>query len=270
MTADTYVAPIAELMRRYAFAYTASHDFDVIPQLMVPDYTLYMGAHEVRGRDGAYRAATKRQYGQFPGLGFTVHQLIHNGERVALVFTEHGGSAYRDGRCAAWTGISLYRWDGQRLISCRVEQDYFSRRRQLGTGERNPIASPAHDPWTSPAQPSRSDAEATVRAWLQAGRLLDAPAGSLDDESVGADVCRVRMAIDEVVVADLFSAGDDVAFHVLLRGPYQGGLPASADGLGTPVSLYATGIARVRGDQVTGVQAVTNRLDVAKSLAAAS
>jgi predicted ester cyclase len=101
-------------MRRYSYAYTASHDFSVLDELMVPDYELWMGDSRVTGREENYRPATARVYEEFPGLGFVVHELLCSGERIALRFSEHGRSVTRGGS-ASWSGISLYRWDGKRL-----------------------------------------------------------------------------------------------------------------------------------------------------------
>ena len=129
------VHPLLQLMRDYAFAYTANHDFDVCPTIMIEEYELRMGAHRIVGRDGAYRDATQRQYDQYPGLGFTVHDIVTNGERVALRFSEHGHSIFQEAD-SVWGGVSLYRWDGSRLTSCLVEQDYFARRRQLTDARR--------------------------------------------------------------------------------------------------------------------------------------
>ena len=128
---------------------------------MVEDYTLHMGPHRVVGRDGNYRRAAERQFGQYPGLGFTVHDLLTNGDRIALRFSEHGRSA-RMGSCAVWGGISTYRWDGERLTECWVEQDYYARRRQLDAGISNPVEPPAIDPWSSGPEAAEANCEAAV------------------------------------------------------------------------------------------------------------
>jgi predicted ester cyclase len=177
------VHPLAALLRRYAYAYTAAGDLSVARELMTPDYTLTMGTHVLRGRDQAYLPAVARQFRQFPTLGFTVHALVLGEDRAALRFTEHGRST-RTGTLAAWTGVSLYTWDGSRLTSCRVEQDYASRRHQLTTGTCDPVRPPAPDPWSVAPSPPDPAAEHTVRGWLA-----------------------------DVEILDLFSAGPHVAFH---------------------------------------------------------
>ncbi len=41
------IAPLAASLRRYCFAYTASHDPSVCDDIMVEDYTLHMGEFEI-------------------------------------------------------------------------------------------------------------------------------------------------------------------------------------------------------------------------------
>src|SRR2546430_12055290 len=127
--------PFVALMRRYCIDYTARHDLSVCDDIMVPGYTLHMGVHHLAGRDEAYKPAAAAQFRQFPGLCLTVNEIICSGDRLALRFTEHGASARHDGARAAWAGVGLYRWDGQRLLENYVEQDYFGRRRQLRSEE---------------------------------------------------------------------------------------------------------------------------------------
>jgi predicted ester cyclase len=252
----TDLHPLAALLRRYAFGYTAAHDFAVCRELMVEDYVLRMGEHEVRGRDSAYVPATEKQYRQYPGLGFTVHELVLGEDRAALHFTEHGRSVLHGG-CAAWSGISLYRWDGARLVECRVEQDYAGRRAQQRSGRANPVEAPGIDPWVVDPGPADAGTEAVVRGWLGSGGLADAPPGSLDDEH-GAAPDRVRLDDPATTVLDLFTAGDRAAFHVLAEGTRDG----------RPASLYACGLATVAGGEVVAVRAVTDRLAAERRLGA--
>lgn len=256
--------PLAALLRRYAFAYTAAHDFAVCEQIMVEDYLLRMGEHELRGRDVEYIPATAKQYRQFPGLGFTVHELVLGEERAALHFTEHGRSTLR-GSSASWTGVSLYRWDGARLTECRVEQDYYGRRGQLHSGVAHPVAAPGLDPWSAPATPPDQAAEDTVRRWLSGGGLADTPLGGLDDEAHGT-IRRVLLSAPSTTVLDLFGAGPRVAFHVRLAGDYAGGLDHLDGHRHRPATLYVTGLATVTGGAVTDVRAITDRLAAERRL----
>jgi hypothetical protein len=67
-------------------------------------------------------------------------------------------------------------------------------------------------------------------------------------------------------VLDLFSAGDRVAFHVLLHGTYAGGLDHLDGYRHQPASLYVTGLATVRDGQVTDIRAITDRLAAERRL----
>ena len=163
--------PFVALMRRYCIDYTARHDLSVCDDIMVPGYTLHMGTHDLAGRDEAYKPAAAAQFRQFPGLCLTVNEIICSGDRLALRFTEHGASARHDGARAAWGGIGLYRWDGQRLLENYVEQDYLARRRQLAEDGPDPVEPPAVAPWDTRSVPADPAAEAVVRGWLAAGDL---------------------------------------------------------------------------------------------------
>ncbi|TDV56230.1 nuclear transport factor 2 family protein [Actinophytocola oryzae] len=236
--------PLAALLRRYAYAYTASGDVTRCRELMVDDYELTMGPVTLHGRDTEYLAAVRKQLRQFPALGFTVHDLVLGEDRAALRFTEHGRST-RTGTAAAWSGVSLYRWDGARLTHCGVEQDYASRRRQLETRACQVVASPAVDPWSVEPAAADREAEYAVRAWLEGAGVASLPAGSLDDEHV-APQDRMVPRDGTVTVLDLFSAGSRVAFHIRLDG--------------AATTRYVAGIAEVVGGAVASVRCVTDRL----------
>ncbi|MGW0630577.1 nuclear transport factor 2 family protein [Streptomyces sp. NPDC002758] len=227
---------LRELLRIYAYAYTAAHDFSVSDRIMVDDYVLHMGTYSLSGRHEQYQPATQRQYEQFPTLGFTVHRLICNGDRAALHFTEHGHSV-RVGALASWQGVSLYRWNGEQLTECRVEQDYHSRARQLATGVPQPVLPPGIDPWSQPDVPADVEAEARVRDWLEKGDWVTDPRPNWDDGN-----CRPQWAASTTHVLDLFSAGGAVAFHACLTGVYTGGLPDSNQFIGSEAELFVTGI----------------------------
>lgn len=258
------IGPLARLLRAYSFAYTAMHDFSVSDRIMADDYVLRMGPAVLRGRKEEYQRATRRQYDQFPGLGFTVHQLVNNGERAALLFTEHGASS-RTGTKAAWRGISLYRWDGQVLTECRVEQDYQARRRQLASGRPDPIAEPANDPWTDPEQLPDADAERAALAWLSGDQWLDDPALGQDDGSAGVQFGEQP----RTHVLDLFSAGPTVAFHAKVSGTYAGGLDRDQGLAGQPAELYVTGIVDFDHAGTPHGSIVTDRYNLHRRLLAA-
>jgi SnoaL-like domain len=257
-------APLAALLRRYSYAYTASHDLSVCPQIMTDDYVLRMGEHTLRGRDDAYMPASQRQFRQFPTLGLTVHDLVLGEDRAALSFTEHGYSALRGG-AAAWNGISLYRWDGTRLTECRVEQDYHSRRSQQLSGQPVTVVSPGLDPWTGQPQAPNATTEEVSRSWLKENGIADAPAGALDDEH-SASVQRMVFDEPEVTVLDLFTAGDRAAFHLRIDGAYGGGLTGQDRHIGRRASLYACGLLTVTHGSVTSARIVTDRLSAERRM----
>ncbi|MDF2977609.1 MAG: hypothetical protein K0S40_2337 [Actinomycetospora sp.] len=253
--------PFVALMRRYVVDYTNSHDLAVCDEIMEPDYVLRMGPHVVAGRDEAYKPATRRQLEQFPGLGLTVHEVVSNGERLALRFSEHGASVRHGGALAVWGGIGLYTWNGRRLTANRVEQDYLARRRQLAEGVPAGAPPPALAPWDTVAQAPDPAVERAARAWAEAG----VPAVGdvvLDD---GRDPATLVEA-DEVVVDDLFTAGDRAAVHVTVHGAFRGGLPGTDGHVGAPATLHAAALVTVAGDRVVAGHVVRDRLGLIRAL----
>lgn len=251
------------LMRRYVIDYTNRHDPSVTEQLMEPDYELRMGEHHVQGRDGAYARATAKQMQQFPGLALTVHEIATSGDRLVMRFSEHGASSRHEGRECAWGGIGLYAWNGSRLMRNFVEQDYFSRRRQLA-GAPGPVESPAIAPWDTMTAAADANAEAVVRAWLDGGRLACTDGVLLDDQwYMGAAEPLIEQA--RIEIDDLFSCGSTIAFHIAQHGgliPCEGleGAP------GTPSFLHMSGIVHVVGGRVASGTVIRNRLDLARRL----
>lgn len=256
--------PFVALMRRYVVDYTNRQDTAVCAEIMEPDYTLRMGPHEVAGRDEAYIPASRAQFAQFPGLGLTVHEVVSNGRRLALRFSEHGASVRHDGAAAAWTGLGLYRWNGFRLLDNSVEQDYLSRRRQLASGVPAAVGAPAVAPWDTPARPPDPAAEDAVRAWIADG--LPAAGELIWDD--GAPDTRGTLLVDPAsVVDDLFSAGDAVAFRLTCRGRYAGGLADVTDApVGAPATLHLVGLVHVAAGRVASGHLVRDRLGMARSL----
>ncbi|GAA4790388.1 hypothetical protein GCM10023200_26680 [Actinomycetospora chlora] len=256
---DAFVA----LMRRYVVDYTNSHDLAVCDEIMEPDYVLRMGPHVLAGRDEVYKPATRRQLEQFPGLGLTVHDVVSNGDRLALLFSEHGASVRHAGAVASWRGLGLYAWNGTRLTANRVEQDYLARRRQLADGVPDPVPSPAPAPWDTAARAPDADVEAVAAAWAAQGAP---PVGDvvLDDGRERGELVDAR----EVVVDDLFSAGDRAAVHVTVHGTYRGGLPGLDDHVGDPATLHAVALVTVTDGRVAGGQVVRDRLGLARALGA--
>lgn len=258
---------LSKLMQRYCFAYTATHDFSVADQILADDYTFFMGEHRFTGRESAYKPAAARQFNAYPGLGFTVHDFFSNGVRCAMFFSEHGRSVQYD-TDAVWHGVSLYRWNGERLTECRIEQDYYARRRQLTSKKADTIRSPACAPWLERVEPTNPQSEDVLVAWLRDRELLSSPLGSLDDERVAPSIQRVKLEDQHVQVGDILSSGTRVAFQVRIDGIYADGIPELASCGGEPASLYATGIAQIEDGSVKHVQAVTDRYTMERRMLA--
>lgn len=244
------------LLRRYVTDFVNRHDFSVIADIMQPDYRLETGGHVISGRDGAYRSAVARQLRQFPGLVFTPHEVMVAGDCIALRFTEHGASITHGGRRAAWESIGLYKLRDGRLAGCAIEQDYFSRRRQLEDGPAMLVDTPAIAPWDSPPEPPNLSAESVVRDWLRSGQLADQPAVRVDDQRATGRVDPIirQSSID---ITDLVSAGDRVAFHAVQHGVLADDF---GDGkAGTAAWMHCAGLVHVQDGGVTAGQVLRDR-----------
>jgi hypothetical protein len=253
--------PFVALMRKYCIDYTNSHDQSLYDEIMEPDYVVHISGFDLP-REAGYRQAVVDIFQRAPGLGLVVHEFVLNGDRLCMRFSEHGSMPTDDGRAlACWRGIGLYKWNGRRLTENYVEQDYLSAHRQLATGVPHEL-DPIHlDPWMgTEAVPANDDAEDVVRAWLDKGDLTNAARHRIDDSLTDGPV----IEFNEVTVDDLFSAGNTVAFHVVARGPYQGGVDDVPDDcVGQDATLLVAGIAEVvNGGGIADVHAVTTRMNV--------
>lgn len=253
------------LMKRYVIDYTNSHDQAETRSIMVPDYVLRMGSHFVTGRDTEYFAATRKQMDQFPGLMLTVHEIWTSGARLMMRFSEHGASLRHDGALASWGGIGLYEWDGEHLIRNHVEQDYFSRARQLGSGIPNGVEPPAIAPWDTKPEAPDAEAEAAVRRILEASDMTRQPNVICDDEWAGAPAGPV---LDQtgLTINDLFSCGARVGFHASQTGTVcRGFLPDDAHAGETGI-LHMAGIVKVDGGKIVEGRIIRNRIELQRSL----
>jgi hypothetical protein len=243
--------PLVGLMRRFCVDWLCRADPTVPGEIMASDYAILIGGHTLAGRDEQYVPGTLTQLRRFPGLLVSVHELFTTGDAVAMRFTEHGPSTADGGRPAAWTGIGLFWWDGERLTRNVTEEDYHSRRRQLAGRCSDPVDAPAPAPWSAtPAAPDPG-AEHVVRAWLAGGDLAAEGAVLLDDGWCGRPTPPL-LDVDEVRVAELFSAGDRVAFQVVQTGRYVGGLPDTDGCAGRAAELSAVGMVRVADGTIVG------------------
>jgi hypothetical protein len=270
-SATPLIHPFVALMKRYAIDYTNAHDQSIYPELFVDDYTVNIGGVALV-RDESYGPAVRWLYDRAPGLGLVVHELVLNGDRLCMRFSEHASMPLPGGGRAlsCWRGIGMYAWNGERLVSNWVEQDFLSRRRQLETGEPDALEPPHLDPWvTTVPVPPDAAAEATARAAVTDDRLHEATAAHIDDR-VG-DAGPLVVEPDDVTINDSFSAGRRVAVHATVRGSYRGGVLGVADqAIGRKASLQVVALVDVDADgSLREVRAVTDREGVRAQLRAA-
>lgn len=235
--------PLVALMRRFTVDWLGRADPSVCAEIMDPAYSILVGGHTLDGRDDAYIPGTMAQLGRLPGLLLSVQDLVLDGDRVAMRFTEHGPSQADGGQPAAWTGIGLFTWNGERLTRNVTEEDYHSRRRQLAERASDPVESPAPAPWAAQPQPADAGAEAAVREWLAAGDLTSAV---LDDGWTGRPTPPL-LDVTRVEVGELFSAGGRVAFQAVQHGRYLGGLPDTDGREGREAGMSIVGMVDADG-----------------------
>jgi hypothetical protein len=254
------------LMRRYCHDYTNRQDFAACDTIMVPDYTLHMGTHVLKGRDTQYKPATSKQFQQFPGLCLTINEVVTSGDRLCLRFSEHGASARHSGAVAAWGGIGLYKWDGERLTENFVEQDYYSRRGQLARGAPLPVETSALAPWDAQPVPANPSAEQIVGTVLQQNDLTRIEGVVFDDEWTGAPRQRVIEA-RSAVIDDLFSAGDQVAFHAAVMGRPTDDFPAGdATRRNQDAVLHMSGLVTLGNGRILRGRVIRDRLGLYRRL----
>src|SRR5690554_5858809 len=198
-------AAILRPFRQYVTGFVNCHDFSILPRIMHSDYRLFTSGMTIAGRDDAYQTAVARQMEQFPGLLFTLHEILVTGSHICVRFTEHGASRLHGDARAAWTSIAIYEVTDGQMASCTIEQDYFSRRRQLSGSQPVPVDPPAIAPWDEAEQLVDEAAEQVVRDWLDSGEWLDCKAVLLDDERVTGR--RERIIDGGSVAIDLIASG---------------------------------------------------------------
>lgn len=255
--------PVVGLVRRWSVDWLNGQHPEVCDDVLAPEYTLRIGGYLLGPRE-TYVPATMAQLSRYPGLVVTAHQLVTDGDKVALWFSEHGASVRLGGRTAVWTGVSLFRWNGEQLTGCFAEEDYYGRRRQLDSGVPDAVLPSAVAPWDAVAAPSDPAAEQVVRDWLS-GPDLRAATVVCDDEHTGRPADRL-LAVTACEEHELFSAGDWVGFHVKQTGRYLGGLEGLDDVVGQEAVLEVSGLVRVEGGRVVEGRVVRDRLGTARAL----
>ena len=255
------------LMRRYAYGFVNSHDFDVPVTIMSEDYTLHVGTETLIGRDDHYLPAVQRQMDQFPQLGYSIHELITDGMSTAVLFSEHGQSARHAGHSASWIGMGIYRAEQGVLRECWVEQDHYGKRQQLTHGVADSVPEVAVDPWSGheDAAPTASAAaEPIVRAWLASLESWP-PADALLDEGAHHGA-QPRLRVTDTTLHAVVAEGDRIAFNARIAGTYEGGLENGPRASGQLVETWVGAIGHLKKGEVTAVRGATNRVAVQRQL----
>jgi hypothetical protein len=152
--------------------------------------------------------------------------------------------------------VAIYRARGERLAGCCAQEDYFTRSRQLRAGSTDAIDPPAAAPWDTLPQGANPAAESVVRQWLTGAWPAAAADVRVDyDHLTGQPL---QFAVESVEVVDIFSSGDDVAFHACQRGRYLGGLPG-VPALDRQELLNCNGMVRVREGAVRAGRVIRDR-----------
>lgn len=255
-------APTVRLLQRFCEDWLNRADARVCPEIMRQDYSVQIGGIVLDGL-AAYVPATLGQLEQFAGLRIVVHDLVSNGQQLALRFTEHGPSSRDGGRQAAWRGIALFQVENGLLVSNITEEDYFSRRRQLADGVRDSIPSPLPDAWSTAVASADASAERRVRDWLLGGALSSSDAGLVCD---AGDDNLPLLEVESTRVTELFSAGAAVGFRVQERGGYRRGLGLPEDRIGQSGMLSTVGLVRVAADGSIAGHLVRDRAGLRRAL----
>lgn len=259
----TLQPPVLALVRRWVVDYFNCQDAGACAQFIAPDYTLRIGETVFAGRDEQWLPAVDKQFRTFPGMGMTVHQVVVGTDRVAVLFSEHGASGGVGGRVAVWSGVAIYRSNGQQLSGCVAQEDYLTRLRQLKSGLADPVEAPAAAPWDTAALPADPQAEAVVRRWLEHSWPMVGSTVRCDDEHVTGEPLHFQVASGEIT--ELFSSGREVAFHVRQQGRYVAGLPGIAACEVMQV-LHCNGIVQVVDGQVRSGRVIRDRIGLRAAL----
>ena len=242
-----------QLLRRWVVDYFNSHDRAVAAEFIVPEYALEIGDYVFAGRDDQWLPAVEQQMQAFPGMGMTVHHVVSASDRVAVYFSEHGASG---GRMAVWSGVGIYKSNGEKLTGCVAQEDYMTRQRQLKSGQSDRVESPAVSPWDTVSLPANPGAAAVVRDFMRQDWPLQTAQILCDDEHITA--VELNFQVQSVEFTELFSSGTEVAFHARQLGFYKGvwtGLEACE----LPMVLNCNGILKVQDGSVVSGRIIRDR-----------
>ena len=253
------------LMERYVVEYTNLKK-PITEQLMVPEYEVRFGDHVIQGRVEQYVPLVTQFFERFPKLAITVHDVIVNGNRFAMRYSETAREA-KSGAFAVWGGLGLYKWDGSRLTHNVSEQDWDSRERQISSGKPLIVEGAAFSPWETDMRPLNPVTEAIVRAWLNSGALTTTKGVLVDDEFAGGVPPKI-LEQKTITETDFFSAGDAVAFHIVQHGKLLPDFAPNPRLVGREVSLHLGGIVRVAQGSVVQGTLIRNKVALAEKLTA--
>jgi predicted ester cyclase len=243
-----------QLMRRWVVDYFNSHDASTAHDFIAADYSLEIGDYVFAGRDEQWLPAVAQQMQTFPGMGMTIHQVVSTHDKVAAYFSEHGTS---NGRTAVWSGVGIYRSDGQVLTGCIAQEDYMTRQRQLKSGMCDPVESPSPNPWDTVILPANPQAESVVCECLLQAWPSAIPGVRCDDEHITD--AKLVFEVTSLEFTEIFSSGDDVAFHVRQTGIYTSGF-AGLNACDVPMVLNCNGIVKVAEGKIISGRVIRDRL----------
>lgn len=255
-----------KIFRRYVDEFVNRRDFSVLPEIMTADYTLYTSGLTISGRDTDYRSAVAKQLAQFPDLVFSIHELFVCGDQIGVRFSEHGASTKHAGSRAAWTNIAIYEVQQGRLARCTIEQDFYSRQRQLSSGHPMAIDPPALAPWDKSRYEHDPAAETAVRDWLATGKWIDDPNIQIDDSGSTGVTDRI-IAGDTVNIDRIIVAEGKVAFHGEHRGPIANDFVRLTSTPIAPIqTIYLSGLVTVKGGRIASGNIIRSRLGLYRKL----
>jgi hypothetical protein len=251
-------AHFLDLMERYVLDYVNRQNPDLMKELMIPEYLMKYGKWDMVGYEGEYRTNVQAAMRTFPKIAITVHEVIFNGERFAMRYSEHGRCGEGIGHPCAWAGLGLYDWNGEKLTRNATEQDLFALDEQLSTGTSNRVEPPLTSPWDTPPSEPNSKAERVVRDWMATASLTTTKGVLVDSEWLGKPVPQilVQQRIEEV---DLFSAGNAVAFYVLQHGTLLSDFATDQSQVGQSITLDVAGLVYVLDGIVASGTIIRNR-----------
>jgi hypothetical protein len=249
-----------QLMKRWVVNYFNQHSDAAAREFIAPDYKLEIGDVVFAGRDDQWLPAVQQQFKLFPSLSMTVHQAIAGDGWAAAWFSEHGAS---NGKAACWSGVAIYRNDGEQLTRCVAQEDYYTRHRQMKSGLCDALEAPAVAPWDMLQMAPNAAAMLVVENWLQGSWPPAQSEVRCDDEHI--TLVPLQFKVQSVLIDELHASGNDVVFHARQTGFYIDGLNGMASNQDNKV-LHCNGIVKVHEGQVVSGRVIRDRVGLKASL----